>query len=114
MNFTPAGKNLLLDSLSDTITMSLHTSNPTDAGNVGELSGGLYTRETVGYEAATNGNRNANALPTFDVPGGNTISHAALWYGATCIATGPLQASESFAQDGQYQLTDADLTLLNP
>jgi len=113
MNFTPAGKNLMLDSLTGPITASIHTADPTDAGTFGELSGGspAYARKTITFDAADAGNRNATVLPTFDIPPASNISHAALWQGATCIATGPLSATENFTAQGQYTLTDADLTL---
>lgn len=112
MKFTPAGKNRLLDSLTG-IVVSIHTANPTDAGTAAEVTGGTYSRQSVGFEAAVNGNRNANALPTFDIPGGTTVSHAALWINTTCIAQGPLSAIEAYTNDGTYTLTDADLTLLD-
>lgn len=112
MIFTPAGKAAMLDSLSG-ITASLHTADPTNSGGTAELTGGSYARKSIGFAAASGGNRNANSLPTFNVPGGNTITHAALWIGATCIAKGPLANSEAYTGDGTYTLTDADLTLLD-
>lgn len=108
MNFTDDGKNIMLGALSNSLTAALYTGSnfTTD-----EVTGGAYARKTVTYSAPTGANRNASALPTFDVPAGTTITHVALFDGVTRIASGALLASEAYTAAGKYQLTDSDLIL---
>jgi hypothetical protein len=111
MNFNVAGKNLMLSALSSSLTAALYTgSNFT----TNEVTGGAYARKSVTYSAASGGSRDASALATFDVPAGTTITHAALFDGATRIAEGALVASEAYTEAGKYQLTDSDLILSDP
>ncbi|QPG06574.1 hypothetical protein IT774_05215 [Salinimonas marina] len=112
MIFTNAGKAIMLDAISN-VTASLHTADPGAAGTLNEVSGGGYARKGITFAAATSGNRNATTLPTFDVPAGTTITHAAFWSGTTFIATGTLAIPEAYGGNGKYTLTDADLTLLD-
>lgn len=111
MNFTNSGKNTMLAALSGAITGALYTGADFDND---EVTGGGYSRQSITYDAAVAGNRNASALPEFDVPAGTTITHFALWMGGNRIAEGPLPANESYTKVGKYQLTDSDLTLNNP
>lgn len=110
MSLTTAGKNTALDALAIT-QASLHTADPTDDGSVGEVTGGSYARQTITFAAASAGARDSSNQPVFPVPAGTTVSHYALWAGATCVDKGSLSASETFAADGNYTLTDADISI---
>lgn len=97
--------------------MSLHTAFPATAAN--EVTGGTpaYARKAITFEAAagteTPGSIDVTAAPTFDVPGGTTVASVGFW---TALTAGTLMAdddvvSETFAAQGTYQLTDADLSI---
>lgn len=110
MSLTTAGKNIALDALGIT-EARLHTGAPTDAGTANEVTGGTYAPQAISFSAATGGARDSSNQPVFDVPGGTTVSHYSLWAAATCVDVGTLSAAEAFAADGQYTLTDADISL---
>lgn len=111
MPLTTAGKNKALGALNIT-TVSLHTGAPGDAGASNEVAGGSYARQSIAFAAAAAGARDSSSVPTFDVPGGSTVSHCALWDDVgDCVATGVLSAAETFAADGTYDLVDADISL---
>ncbi|MBY6093848.1 phage tail fiber protein [Ferrimonas balearica] len=112
MPFSSTGKNTALDALGVT-AMSLHTANPTDTGLVGELAGGSYARKAVTFNAASGGSTSmSQSQVDFDVPGGNTVSHFALWNGSNaCIAYGTLSSSEAYGADGIYRLTSLTMDL---
>ncbi|PID44089.1 MAG: hypothetical protein CSB48_02915 [Proteobacteria bacterium] len=110
MSLTTAGKNMALDALGIT-AVSLHTGAPGDTGAANEVSGGSYARQTMTFSAAASGSRDSSVQPVFDIPAGTTVSHYALWAGSTCVDAGALSAAETFAADGQYTLTDADISL---
>jgi hypothetical protein len=110
MSLTTAGKNIALDAL--VITQArLHTGDPTDAGTANQVTGGTYAPQSIAFSAATGGARDSSSQPVFDIPGGTTVSHYSLWAGGTCVDKGALSAAEAFAADGQYTLTDADISL---
>jgi len=110
MALTTAGKNTALDALSIT-QVSLHTGAPGDTGASNEVSGGSYAKQSITFSAAAAGSADSSNQPVFDVPGGTTVSHYAFWAGATCVDTGALSSSETFQGDGQYTLTDADISI---
>lgn len=91
---------------------SIHTAAPTDDGSASEVSGGApaYARKAISFTAAALGARDSEVAPEFDIPAGTTITHYALWEGANCVATGPLENSEAYAGQGKYTLTDVDIT----
>jgi len=111
MSLTTAGKNLALDALIIT-QVSLHDAPPGDDGAANELSGGGYARQAISFALATEGSRDSENQPVFDVPGGNTVSHYAFWAGAICVDSGALFATEVFTADGQYTLIDADIRFI--
>ena len=47
----------------------------------------------------------------FNIPAGTTVTHYCLWAGGVCVDVGALSANESYAADGDYTLTDADVNL---
>jgi hypothetical protein len=65
-------------------------------------------------KAASSANLDSSNAPVFDIPAATTVSHWAGWNASTggvAYATGALSASETFVAQGQYTLTDADITL---
>jgi hypothetical protein len=107
-----AGKNIMLDALAgQALFASLHTADPGTSG-ANEVSGGGYARQSITWFAASAGNLDNNANPTFSVPAG-TVSWFGLWTassGGTLLATGDL-TDETFVLAGTYTLTDVDVTL---
>lgn len=110
MTMTTLGKNKCLNALGVT-TASLHTGAPGTNG-ANEITGGSYARKAISFNAAASGAIDSSNQPVFDIPGGNTVSHYALWDGSgDCMDAGALPASESFTGDGTYTLLDADIDL---
>lgn len=121
MPYTVAGKNLMLNALKGTnpgtpIThVSLHTGAPGDSG-INEVTGGspAYARKAIAFNAASAGSMDDSTNgAVFDVPAGTTVTHVGFWSAAT---TGTFLAyddvtSETFAAQGTYTVTDADLDL---
>lgn len=115
MPYTNNGKNAMLDALAALIThASLHTAVPGEAGD-NEVAGGApaYARKSVAFGAADTGNINLSGTAVFDVPGSTTVTHVGFWsavsagnfYGYAAVT------SETFASQGTYTLSDADLNL---
>lgn len=116
MGLSNNGKNVMLDALGAVaVWASLHTADPGTTG-ASEVTGGspAYARKAITWNAASGGALDNNANPTFDVPAGVTVSHYGLWSavsGGTFYGGNALSASESFTGQGQYNMTDADITL---
>lgn len=119
MALNNTAKNLMLEELATVaVYVSLHTSSPgTDGSN--EVSGGspAYSRESVTWNTASNGNLDSSNAPEFDVPGSTTVTHFGLWSAATSgtfYGGGALSAPETFTGQGTYTLTDLDIDLDDP
>jgi len=115
MALTDAGKAVMLNALGDVVGMSsLHTADPgTDGSN--EVSGGspAYAKKAITWNTATAGDLDTSNTPIFDVPASTTVTHLGLWSGdgATFYGGVALSASETFAAQGTYTLSDADVNL---
>lgn len=78
--------------------VALHTADPTEVGNVGELSGNGYTRQAVTLEAAASGATQNTGTLTFGPNTGSnwgSVSHLSIWDAATtgnCLAYGALSS----------------------
>jgi len=98
MGATTAVKNAMLDAVTVT-KLSLHSGDPGSAGTSNEISGGspAYARKDVTLGAASAGRRSVASPPTFDVPGGVTVTHWALWNGTTFVWSGTLKDEEGVA-----------------
>lgn len=113
MALNNAGKAKCLNALGIDFA-KIHTTDPTAAGTVGEVTGGTYSGQTITWTPATAGNLDSSNQPVFDIPAGTTVSHYSLWSGGdagTCLAYGALSAAETFTGAGQYKLTDADINI---
>lgn len=109
------GKNVMLDAIGAVaVYASLHTADPGATGT-SEATGGspAYARKSITWNAASGGALDNNANPIFDVPAG-TFTHFGLWSAVTAgtyYGSGALSSSETFAAQGTYTLTDADITM---
>lgn len=108
-------KHVMLNQLATVaVYASLHTADPGTTGT-SEATGGspAYARKAITWNAAASGALDNNANPVFDVPAG-TYTHFGLWSAATSgtfYGGGALSASETFAAQGTYTLSDADITM---
>ena len=108
-------KHVMLNQLATVaVFASLHTADPGTTGT-SEATGGspAYARKAITWNAAASGALDNNANPVFDVPAG-TYTHFGLWSASTAgtfYGGGSLSASETFAAQGTYTLSDADITL---
>lgn len=121
MPYSTNGKNLALNALRGTnpttpIThASLHTADPGDTG-ASEVSGGspAYARKAIAFNAPSGGTMDDSTNgAVFDVPAGTTVTHVGFWSAATAgtfLASADV-TDETFAAQGTYTLTDADLTI---
>lgn len=115
MPLTASAKNTMLTALAGQAGFaSLHTADPGTTG-ASEATGGspAYARKAITWNAAAAGALDNNANPVFDVPAG-TYTHFGLWTaatGGTFLGGNPLSANETFAAQGQYTLSDVDVTL---
>jgi hypothetical protein len=82
-----------------------------------EISGGspAYTRETIAFNNAADGaiDDSTNGA-VFDIPAGATVDYSGLYSASTSGTLLMLtrQVSETFAGQGTYTLTDADVALI--
>jgi hypothetical protein len=110
------GKHVMLDALASAAGyVSLHTADPGTTG-ASEVTGGspAYARKAQTWNAASGGALDNSNAPVFDVPAGTTVTHFGLWSAAsagTFYGGNALSASEAFAAQGTYTLTDCDVTL---
>jgi len=115
MPLSVAAKNTMLTALAGVSGFaSLHTADPGSTG-ASEATGGspAYARKAITWNAAASGALDNNANPVFDVAAG-TYTHFGLWSavtGGTFQGGGSLSAPETFAAQGQYTLSDADVIL---
>jgi hypothetical protein len=77
---------------------ALHTADPTEVGNVGELSGNGYARQSTAFTIAANEASNTATLTFGPNTGSNwgTVSHVSVWDAVStgnCLAYGALSSS---------------------
>ena len=111
MALTTAGANLALDALASPLTMGMYTGAPGDTGASNEVTGGTYARQSITLAAASAKSRTLSNSPVFNIPSGNTVSHYAIFSGATCVDTGALPASQAFASDGTLTVTAGSVSI---
>lgn len=112
MALNNTAKNLMLNALGAAVGyVALHTADSSGA----EVSGGspAYARKAITWNTAASGNLDSSNAPVFDVPGSTTVTHVGFWsdvtsgtfYGTAAVT------SETFAGQGTYTLSDADVNL---
>ena len=108
-----AGKNLMLDGLAGGVTfVSLHTADPSTNG-ANEVTGGTYTRESVGWASAASGSVSSNVQIVFDVPGSTTITHLGYWSASTAgtfYGSRQLDTQQTYATAGTYTIASGNIT----
>lgn len=110
MAYQEVAKNAMLDELATIITqVSLHTASP--PSDVNEVSGGSYARQSITFGAASGGLISATNQPSFDVPGGTTVSAVAFRATDGTIYADDDVTDETFASDGTYTINTATLDL---
>lgn len=95
--------------------LSLHTSNPGETGATGEISGGAYARQSIGFTVTNNTATNTAVVefPTATASWG-TISHIAIWdasTGGNAIAYAALTASKTIGSGDVLRLPAGDLDI---
>src|SRR5699024_9557538 len=104
-----AALNAAADGIASAAThASLHSGDP-GASGTNELSGGspAYARQAVGWDAASNGERQLDADYTFNIPGGATVAYVGYWTDATggaFLGSFPLTAEGPYGAQGEYVL----------
>ncbi|MEH7093928.1 phage tail fiber protein [Neobacillus vireti] len=99
--------------------VALHTADPTEAGNVSEVTTAAYTsyaRKAVTFNANSGGICASAADLTWNIDGaGVTISHITIWdsvSGATNpLFYGPLNASKTMANGEVFRIPAGSLTV---
>lgn len=87
--------------------LSMHTGDPGTTG-ASEVTGGLYEREPVTYDATpAAGLGDITAPVVFNVPSSVTLSHWGAWDDTTFLFGATLTASQPFTDAGFYTLNSA-------
>lgn len=97
--------------------VALHTADPTEAGNVGEVTTAAYAtyaRKTLSVGAPTNGvSTNSADLNWTNCPV-ITISHISIWDAASagnCLYYGPLTAAQTMASGETFKIPAGSLSI---
>jgi|SRR5690625_2492094 len=111
-SYTNSGKDAMLDHLASLVGyVSLHSSSTASSSN--ELSGGEYSRQSIEFGSASDGEIKSSNEPEFQVPGGSTVSSVGFWSsetGGTLYGYAEVDA-ETYANDGLYRVQSASLDL---
>lgn len=115
MAYANAAKHAMLNELATLgVFTSLHSADPGTTG-ASEVTGGApaYARQGVAWDAAAAGAISLTGTELFDVPA-STVAFFGVWSAVsagTFYGGGALSASEIFAAQGTYELTEATLDL---
>jgi hypothetical protein len=115
MSLNNTSKNAMLDNLGTLIAyVSVHTGDPGATG-VNEVTGGspAYARKAITWNSASAGNLDSSNQPVLDIPASTTITHVGYWSastGGTFYGSSDI-TDETFAAQGTYTVTDADISL---
>jgi hypothetical protein len=98
-----------------TVHVALHTADPTEVGNIAELAGGSYARQSATF-AWNVGNARAqnSALIRFDGLPAGTITHFSIWDAASagnCLYKGALTANITVASGASAECAANSLTV---
>lgn len=99
-----------------TVYMGLHTADPTEVGNVGEVSGGSYARQAVSFGAPSDGAVSNDADVVFPEATANwgTITHFTIWdavSGGNCLYYGTLDQSKAVDTGIVFRVLTGNLTV---
>lgn len=97
--------------------VALHTADPTEAGNVAEVTTaayGSYARKQMTVGAPTNGVSTNNADLNWTNCPAITISHISIWDSLTagnCLFFGPLSAAKTMASGETFKIVTGSLSV---
>jgi hypothetical protein len=100
-----------------TLYIALHTADPTEVGNVSEVTTGAYAtyaRKAVTLGAESGGSCVSAADLTWDTMPAITISHISVWdalTGGNSLLYGALGASKTMASGDSFRLASGQITL---
>jgi hypothetical protein len=100
-----------------TLYIALHTADPTEVGNVSEVTTGTYAtyaRKAVTLGAESGGSCVSAADLTWDTMPAITISHISVWdalTGGNSLLYGALGASKTMASGDSFRLASGQITL---
>jgi hypothetical protein len=105
-----------------TVYLALHTADPTEVGNVAEVSGNAYARVAVtnnatNFPAASGGSKSLNVDQTFPTPtpaGWGVVTHFSIWDASSagnCLIYGALTASKTINAGDVVKFTATNLTV---
>lgn len=100
-----------------TVHLALHTADPTEAGNISEVTTAAYpgyTRKAFTVGVPSNGLSTNGADITWNVDGAVTFSHVSIWDAATGgnpLFYGPLNASKAMANGEVFRIPAGSLTV---
>lgn len=100
-----------------TLYIALHTADPTEVGNVSEVTTGTYAtyaRKAVTLGAESGGSCVSTVDLTWDTMPAITISHISVWdaaSGGNALFYGPLGASKTMASGDSFRLASGQITL---
>lgn len=109
MSLTPAAKNAAANAIV-VDQISLHSADPTIAGNANEVTGGAFPRKAIAFGAAVNGVRTQSGNVTVDIPA-STIHWYVLWGGGVAQKVGQFTEAEVYAAQGQHVVKDGTITI---
>lgn len=98
------------------VYLALFTSDPTDAGVGTEVTGGVYARQQITFDAPVNGTTQNSTDVLFPIATASwgTITHYGIYdasSGGNLLYHGPLNASKNIAVGAQFKLPTGYLTI---
>ncbi len=99
-----------------TVYLSLHTADPTDAGTGTEVSGDTYARQSISFDAPSNGVTSNSADVEFPVAGASwgTVTHIGIWDNSTTgnlLLYGALNTARTINADNQLVFLAGEVTV---
>jgi hypothetical protein len=100
-----------------TLYVALHTADPTEVGNVGEVTTGTYAtyaRKAITLGTESGGSCTNSTDLTWDNCPAMTISHISVWdslSGGNALFYGPLNASKTPASGDSFRLVSGSLSI---
>lgn len=95
------------------VYVALHTANPTEAGNVAEISQAGYSRKLLTVGAPVDGISKSTTDLSWDISADVTITHITIWDAATAgnpLFYGPLSAEKSLEATDIFRVPADSLT----
>lgn len=98
------------------VYVALHTANPTEAGNVGELTTAAfpgYARKVLTVGAPVDGISTSTADLSWDVTANVKVTHGSIWDAATAgnpLFYGPLGEEKTIATGDIFRIPSGQLT----